>query len=215
MRRKNGNLVINAPKSFLLMQWKIFFKGRFVYETLDVCMEDMMCIYVQSVNQQARWRKYTNAFESYRDQYNASSSHLFVHAVVHQPRHARYAMLLLLCFYCTKHAYDGPWMHVSLGQERCILFLDPCNENNVSVFNSFGCQHVACMPQQALRPAGLHRQGVVVEHCGLAYRKLARNWTTCLEDRCWSCWSCCCVAVDHACQSKAFKQGIMMHTTTA
>jgi len=41
------------------------------------------------------------------------------------------------------------------------------------------------MPQQALRPAGLHRQGVVVEHCGLAYsRKLARNWTTCLEDRC-------------------------------
>jgi len=39
------------------------------------------------------------------------------------------------------------------------------------------------MPQQALRPAGLHRQGVVVEHCGLAYRKLERNWTTNLSGR--------------------------------
>lgn len=153
----------------------------------------MACIYVQSVKLAGPATDGENIrmHLSYRDQYNASLSHLFVHAVVHQPRHICticnvFTTVFLLYVLRSMHIYmmvPAGCMLVWASQERCILFLDPCNENNVFVFNSFGCQHAACMPQ-ALRPADLHKQGVVVEHCDLAYRKLARNWTTCLEDRC-------------------------------
>jgi hypothetical protein len=52
---------------------------------------------------------------SYRDQYNASLSHLFVHGVVHQQRHARDMQFFYYCVFTVRS------MHMNMMVPGCML----------------------------------------------------------------------------------------------
>lgn len=146
----------------------------------------MMCIYAYIVNQLAGLQQIRTHW-SLLGPINTSLSHLFVHAAVNQAMHTTThnmqcnAAVFFLLYeehgYTYVRVHAGPWMHACQfgpGQgERCILFLDPCNENNHACsrafFNSFGRQHMhACM--HAGPTVSLHEQReeplpvVAVEH---------------------------------------------------
>lgn len=124
----------------------------------------MMCIYAYIVNQLAGLQQIRTHW-SLLGPINTSLSHLFVHAAVNQAMHTTTHNMqcnAAVFFFTVRrawiHAYvRACWsldacMLVWAGPgERCILFLDPCNENNHhacsrAFFNSFGRQHMhACM----------------------------------------------------------------------